>query len=251
MAREHANQIDARAALSRAESRRLAKAGAAGADQAAELGRLLADTASAIRGHTAMLAPPAPAPGESAPATSAPAKPAGQAPPSPTRQQEEAILSALLQGRSLASQVYKFLPVAAFTSPARQQIYAAARRLHQAGCPADELTVSWELATRSATAAVVSPGSTPAGPVPDGYVAQLASAHVSASQPPLPTARALDARYRATHPRQPAPGAAASPGQAARTSQGPAQPAPGRPGIPLARPQQAPGPRPADPGPRS
>lgn len=67
MARQHADQIDARAALSRAESRRLAEAGAVGVGQAALLGSLLAATANAIRGHTAMLAPPVPAPAEPAP----------------------------------------------------------------------------------------------------------------------------------------------------------------------------------------
>ena len=247
MAREHASQIDARAAMSRAESSRLAKAGAVGARQAAALGSLLTDTANAIRGHTAMLAPPVPAPAEPA----APAKPAGQPSLSPAEQQEEAVLSALVQGHSQAKQIFKFLPAAAFTSPVRQDIYRAARRLHQTGRPADELTVSWELAIRSASAAVVSPASTPATRVPDGYVARLASADIDAGRPPLQTARALDARYRASHPRQPAAGAAAGPGQAARTSQDPAQQVPRRPGIPLARPQQAAGPRPADPRPRS
>ena len=252
MAREHADQIDARAAMSRTEARRLAKAGAAGADRAAMLGSLLADTATAIRGHSAMLAPPVPAPAESAPSTSSLVKPAGRASLSSAEQQEEAVLSALMQGHSQAEQIFKFLPAAAFTSPARQDIYGAARRLHQVGRPADELTVSWELAIRSASAAVLSPASTPAAQVPDGYVARLASADIGTGQPPLQIARALDARYRASRPRQPATGAAASPGQAAGTSRGRAQQVPRAPGIPLARPpQSAAGPRPADPGPRS
>lgn len=251
MLRERAGQIDARAALSRAESRRLAKAGAAEAGQAATPGSLLADTASAIRGHTATLAPPVPAPAEPAPFSSALAKPAGQTSPSPAEQREEAVLSALVQGHIQARQIFEFLPAAAFTSPARQDIYGATRRLHQAGRPADELTVRWELASRSASAAVMSPASTPATQVPDGYVTRLASADIGAGQSPLQLARGLDARYRASRPRQPAAGAAAGPGQAAGASRDRAQQAPRAPGIPLARPQQAPGPRPADPGPRS
>lgn len=156
-----------------------------------------------------------------------------------------------MQDHSQAKQIFKLLPAAAFTSPVRQDIYSAARHLHQTGRPADELTVSWELAVRSASAAVMSPASTPAAQVPDGYIARLASADIDASRPPLQMARALDNRYRASHPRQPAVGAAAHPGQAAGTSQDPAQQEPRAPGIPLTRPQQAAGPRPADPRPRS
>jgi len=251
MLRKHADQIDARAALSRAESRRLAKAGAVGANQAATLGSLLTDAADAIRGHTAMLAPPVPAPAESAPSRGALAKPAGQTSLNPAEQREEAVLSALVQGHSQAKQIFEFLPAAAFTSPARQDIYSAARRLHQTGRPSDELTIRWELANRSASAAVVSPASTPVTQVPDGYITRLASADIGTGQSPLQTARALDARYRASRPKQPAAGPAASPGQAGRTSRDRAQQVPRAPGIPLARPQQAAGPRPADPGPRS
>ncbi len=251
MAREHADQIDARAALSRAESRRLARAGAVGVDQAATLGGLLADTANAIRGHTAMLAPPVPAPAELEPARSALEVAAGQTSLSPDEQQEEAVLSALMQGHSQAKQIFNFLPAAAFTSPVRQDIYVAARRLHQAGRPADELTVSWELAIHSASAAVVSPASTPSRQVPDGYVARLASADIGTGRSPLQAARAIDARYRDSYPRQLAAGAVASPGQAARTSQDRAQQVPRAPGIPLARPQATAGPRPADPRPQS
>lgn len=251
MAREHADQIDARAALSRAEGRRLARAGAVGADQAAVLGSLLADTANAIRGHTAMLAPPVPAPAEPGPARSALEVAAGQTSLSPDEQQEEDVLSALMQGHSQAKQIFNFLSAAAFTSPVREDIYVAARRLHQVGRPADELTVSWELAIRSASAAVVSPATTPATQVPDGLVARLASADIDAGQSPLQAARALDAGYRASHPRQPAAGAAGSPDQGARTSQDRTQQVPRAPGIPLARPQQAAGPRPADPRPQS
>lgn len=251
MLREHADQIDARAALSRAEGRRLAKAGTAGAGQVATLGSLLADTADAIRGHTAMLAPPVPAPAEPALFGSTAAKPAGQTALSPAEQREEAVLSALMQGHSQARQIFEFLPAAAFTSPARQDIYGAVRRLHQAGRPADELTVRWELASRSASAVVMSPASTPVTQVPDGYIARLASADIGTGQSPLQTARGLDARYRASHPRQPAPRTAVSPGQAAGASRDWAQQVPRAPGVPLVRPQQAAGPRPADPGPRN
>jgi hypothetical protein len=247
MAREHADQIDARAALSRAESRRLIEAGAVGAGPAVMLSGLLSATADAIRGHTAMLAPPVPAPAEPAPSGSALAKPAGQTTLSLAEQQEEAVLSGVIQGHSQARQVFKFLPAAAFTSPARQAIYGAARRLHLVGRPVDELTVSWELAIRSALAAVVAPVSTPATQVPGGYVAWLASADIGTGQPPLQAAHALDARYRASH----LAGAGVSSGQATRTSRGRAQQVPRAIVIPLARPPDAAGPRPADPGPQS
>jgi hypothetical protein len=128
MAREHADQIDARAALSRAESRRLARAGAMGADQAAVLGSLLADTANAIRGHTAMLAPPVPAPAEQGPTRSGLEVTAGQTSLSLDEEQEEDVLSALMQGHSQAKQIFSFLSAAAFTSPVRQGMRALSQR---------------------------------------------------------------------------------------------------------------------------
>ena len=59
-ARDHADQMDAQAALLRAEGSRLSEASALGAGQAAGLGALLAEVARAVRGHTAALSPPAP-----------------------------------------------------------------------------------------------------------------------------------------------------------------------------------------------
>lgn len=156
-----------------------------------------------------------------------------------------------MQGHSQARQIVKYLPTAAFTSPARQAIYGAARRLYLVGRPVDELTVSWELAIRSASAAVVSPASTRAIQVPEGYVVSLVGAEIGTGQPPLQAARALDARYRASHPKQPAAGENAAPGQVTRISRGRGRQVPTALVIPLVRPQQAAGPRPADPEPQS
>ena len=61
-ARDHADQMDAQAALLGAEGSRLSEAGAHGADQAARLGTILAEVAKAVRGHTAMLDPETPEP---------------------------------------------------------------------------------------------------------------------------------------------------------------------------------------------
>ena len=62
---------------------------------------------------------------------------------------EEHVLTALLRQHQESDQILAFLPAAAFTSPDRQEILRAIRRLRQASQPVDELTVIWELATGS------------------------------------------------------------------------------------------------------
>jgi hypothetical protein len=47
------------------------------------------------------------------------------------------------------------LPAAAFTSPDRQEILRAIRRLNQASQPVDELTVIWELRVGSDIASLM------------------------------------------------------------------------------------------------
>ena len=79
-ARDHADQMDAQAALLGAEGSRLSEASAPGAGQAAGLGALLAEVARAVRGHTAVLAPAAPDPAAGPRPGAAPAEPAGPAP---------------------------------------------------------------------------------------------------------------------------------------------------------------------------
>jgi hypothetical protein len=76
MAREHASQIDARAAMSRAESSRLAKAGAVGARQAAALGSLLTDAAEAIarQSRSSSSCPPPRSPAPSARTSTVPSR---------------------------------------------------------------------------------------------------------------------------------------------------------------------------------
>jgi hypothetical protein len=129
-------------------------------------------------------------------------------------------------------QILSYLSAAAFTSPANQEIFRAARRLNQAGLPVDELTVSWELAIHTAVTAVLSPESTPRPQVPDGYIGRLATTGIGASQSPLRAAHDLDAqlRYRTSHGPRPAAGTVGTQ----------AQHAPGQAVVaPLIRPQNA------------
>jgi DnaB-like helicase N terminal domain len=262
LARERANEIDADAGLLGYEASRLAEAGAPGAGQAASLSRHLAEVAKAIRGHTAMLAPdapyhavqPAPTASLAGPASlheqltqaawplAGPPQgdPRSPAPPAPAAQSEELVLSAILQGHPQAAQVLTFLPAAAFTSPAAQQVFRAARRLCHASRPVDELTVTWDLATHNATAAVINPQAPRQPPVPDGYTSRLAHAPISAQQSPLRAAHDMDAqiRFRSLARRQPDP-ARPTPPPAAGQAPHPAvlrlQPPPA---APQPRPQQ-------------
>jgi hypothetical protein len=234
-ARDHADQMDAQAAQLRAEGSRLIEAGEPGPTQAASLGALLAEVAKAIRGHTAVLASVGPDVG--------PRRGTGLAPAGPTSvradQREELVLSAILREHPQAGQILSYLPAAAFTSPARQEVFRAARRLNQSGRPVDELTVSWELATYSAVTAVLSPGNTSQPQVPDEYISRLARTGVSDGRSPLGAAHDLDARLRHRTSRVPRPAAGAIGGQA--------QDVPVQAVAPLIRPQNPAESRPAGP----
>ena len=258
-ARDHADQMDVQAALFDAEGSRLSEAGARGAGQIAGLGPLLAEVAKAVRGHTAMLAPGTPDPAAGSLAgprrATAPAESAGPVSATLAERHEELVLSAVLQEHPQAGQILDYLPAAAFTSPDRQEIFRAVRRLSQSGRPVDELTVGWELATRSAVIAVLSPGDAPEPQVPDGYIDRLASANISTSQSPLRTAHDLDARlrYRTSSGPKPAAGttSASQPGRpdrALRPGAAQAQDAPASAAVvPLIRPQTTTEMQPADP----
>jgi hypothetical protein len=238
-ARGHADQMDDQAAALRAEGSRLSAANAPGAGQASGLGALLAEVARAVRGHTAALAPATPSPVAGPRPGAAPAKPAGPAAVTLAEQREELVVSAVLQEHPQAGQILSYLPAAAFSSPARQEIFRAARRLNQFGRPVDELTVSWELATHAAVTVVLSPGSTPQPQEPDGYVGRLAGTDISTSQSPLRAAHDLDAqlRYRTSRGPKPASG---------NRDQAQDSPAPAVV-VPLIRPQNAAEARPAGP----
>jgi hypothetical protein len=258
-ARDHADQMDVQAALLGAEGSRLSEAGGRGADQTAQLGTLLAEVAKAVRGHTAMLAPEPLEPAATSFAgprlATAPAESAGPASAAVAERHEELVLSAVLQEHPQAGQILEYLPAAAFTSSDRQEIFRAARRLHQSGRPVDELTVGWDLATRAAVTAVLSPGDAPEPQVPDGYLSSLASADISTSQSPLRTAHELDTRlrYRTSSGPKPAAGTAGAPqpdrpDRAPRAGAAQAQDAPASAAVvPLIRPQTAVELRPADP----
>jgi replicative DNA helicase len=140
-ARDHADQMDAQAALLSAEGTRLSEASAPGAGQAAGLGALLTEVARAVRRHTAALAPSAPDPAAGPHPRTTLAEPARPAPATLTERREELVLSTVLQEHHEAGQILSYLPAAAFTSPTRQEIFRSARRLNQSGRPIDELTV--------------------------------------------------------------------------------------------------------------
>ena len=161
----------------------------------------------------------------------------------------------MLQEHPQAGQILSYLPAAAFTSPERQEIFRAARRLNRSGRPVDELTVSWELATHSAVAAVLSPESAPQSQMPHDYIGRLASTDVGVGPSPLRTAHELDVqlRYRASRDLKPAAGTVGSPplggkDRARQTTEARAQgvPAPAE-AVPLIRPQHAAEDGPADP----
>ena len=105
--------------------------------------------------------------------------------------------------------------------------------------PVDELTVSWELATRTAADAVLSPESTPRPQAPDGYIARLAGTGISTSQSPLHAAHDLDAHLRHRTSRGPRPAA----GNRDQALDAPAAAVV----VPLRRPQNAAEARPAGP----
>jgi hypothetical protein len=211
--------MDAQAALLGYEGSRVTEAGGTGGEQAAGLGSHLAEVARAIRGHTAMLAPGSPDPAAGPPATDADLRaglaratsPLAGPPPGPAAatiagQREELVLSALLQQHAQAAQILGFLPAAAFTSPARQEIFRAVHRLVLAGRPVDELTVGWDLAARAATTAVVSAGTGWLPAVPGGYLDRLARTATDGDRSPLRVARDLSALLEHRSPgRRPAP----------------------------------------------
>jgi hypothetical protein len=276
LARDRANQIDAQATLPGYQGRRPEDISAAGARRTADPGSHLAEVARALRRHTAMLAPETPdaAVGPSASGTdlrsglvepvrpfagprpdtaqTALIRPGEPAPGTPAEHREELVLAALLQEHAQAGQVLAFLPAAAFTSPARQEIFRATRRLHQSGRPADELTVGWELATHAAATAVLSPETARQPQVPEGYVDRLASTDIGTGQSPLRAARDLDAQLRYRGSLHPAEGtvwasSTASHVQAQKpgTAQGQQSSAPAE--VPLLQPPNAPEARPAGP----
>ena len=109
------------------------------------LGSLLAQVARAVRGHTAVFAPAAddPAAGEGWRSPGGTRRPGTS---HPNEAERRACPVGGVQEHPQAGQILSYLPAAAFTSPARQEIFRAARRLNQSGRPVDELTVSWELA---------------------------------------------------------------------------------------------------------
>ena len=255
-ARGHADQMDAQAAAIRADGSRLGRAGASEAARAAaDAGALLAETARAIRRHTSPLAPPPPDQGPRHGLT--PAEPTGQRPVTSAEQREELVLSAVLREHSEAWQILSYLHTAAFTSPDRQEIFRAARRLSNSGRPVDELTVSWELATRSAVNAVLSPDSAPGTQSLDSYIRRLASTSGHAGFSPLRAAHYLDAQlwYRAYPVTESAGRTASSPasghqGQAPEPGAVRALGAPAAAGaVPLVRPQDPAGARPTGPEP--
>ena len=254
-AHDHADRMDAQAALLSAEGTRLTEASAPGASLAAGLGSLLAQVARVVRGHTAVLAPAADDPAAGGSSGAVPAEPAGPAPATLRRRSEELVLSAVLQEHPQAGQILSYLPAAAFTSPARQEIFRAARRLNQSGRPVDELTVSWELATRSAVTAILSPESASQPQVPFGYIRALGGTGVGVGPSPLQTAHELDVqlRYRASRDRKSAARKVGAPphggkDQAPQLSAAQTQDAHGpAEAVPLVRPQNAADARPAGP----
>jgi hypothetical protein len=156
---------------------RVIEVGAESGPQALDAARHLGLVSTALRRHVAALAPTQPSiapaaelrqPGRSPKQDTGPAseavRPAGTpnrvttltttvqssgAPPSRLAShqelREEHVLTALLQQHRESDQILDFLPAAAFTSPDRQEILRAIRRLRQASQPVDEITVIWEL----------------------------------------------------------------------------------------------------------
>jgi hypothetical protein len=129
------------------EQARVIEAEASSGPQALDTARHLGLLSAALRQHTAPVAPAtAPAAEARRPAASQD-RDAPHLTASEQELREERVLTALLQRHRESDQILAFLPAAAFTSPDRQEIFRAIRRLRQASQPVDELTVSWELAT--------------------------------------------------------------------------------------------------------
>ena len=135
---QSAEALGAQAAVLGYAGARVIEVGAESGPQALEAARHLGLVSTALRRHVAALAP-----------TPAPAVQSSAVPParlvSGQELREEHVLTALLQQHRESDQILAFLPAAAFTSPERQEILRAIRRLRQASQPVDELTVIWEL----------------------------------------------------------------------------------------------------------
>jgi hypothetical protein len=197
---DRADQLEAQALLPDQQANSRGDVRTAGLQQEAVPCSHLAEVARALRAYSAILAGPTPgsAAGPSAPDTRlrTEAPRIELAPPGSVQHREELVLSALLREHPQAGQILSFLPAAAFTTPARQEIFRAIHRLDQAGRPVDELTVAWNLATRSAQTAVLTPATAPQPQVPVQYIDKLATTGINVGVTPLTAARQLDARFR-------------------------------------------------------
>ena len=217
---ETADVLGAQAALLGREGARVLEAGANGGSQAPEVVRHLGLVSAALRRHTAPLAPTGPAGGparmpDQATMPTAAVQSSADPPDRPASDQElreEHVLTALLHEHRESDQILAFLPAAAFTSPDRQEIFRAIRRLRQASQPVDELTVIWELATRSDSSSPLPGNSDPALGI-YASVTRLASARDDGQSPPKAGRELLSQLDRRTAAdRQPA--RHAQPGQA-------------------------------------
>jgi DnaB-like helicase N terminal domain len=225
---ENADAIGAEAALHEHEAR-VVEAGANGGQQALDAARYLGLVAAALRRHAAPLVPTTSATAVRSSAAS-PDRPA-----SDQELREEQALTALLQQHRESDQILAFLPAAAFTSPERQEIFRAIRRLRQADQPVDELTVSWELAIGDSSSQRYGNSDVASGAYTT--VMRLASANDPGQSPPKEARGLLSQLDRRTAPdRQPA--------RHAQSGQAPGQASPSpAAGLSATQPPEAAGPQ--------
>lgn len=226
---QSAEALGAQAAVLGYAGARVVQAGAESGPQALDAARHLGLVSAALRRHTTALAPTSATAVQSS-ATS-PVRPA-----SSQELSEEDVLTALLQQHRESDRILSFLPAAAFTSPDRQEIFRAIGRLRQASQPVDELTVIWELGTRSDSSSQTR-GNSDVDYDTRTVVTRLASASGTA-QSPTKTARELLSRLDRRTASDWPPERHAQPGQA------PVQASPSATaGFPVTQPPEVHGPQ--------
>lgn len=157
----------------RQDASRLARADGTGGRRAVELARHATSVADALRIHAVVFDPDI-----------TQVRPGPALAPRGRSQQEERVLSAILQRHSQTERIFRLPLDDAFTSRNRTEIFRAAKNLYVGARDIDELTVDWEVARRAAGEAPQRRTGTPPRSTEPTYAQRLASA-------PMPSADIL------------------------------------------------------------
>lgn len=175
----------------RQDASRLARADGVGGRRAAELARHATSVADALRIHAVVFDPDI-----------TQLRPGPALAPRGRSQQEERVLSAILQRHSQTERILRLPLDDAFTSRNRTEIFRAAKNLYTGARDIDEITVDWETARRAAEETSQRRTGTPPRSTEPTYAQRLAAA-------PMPSADVVATAASLTRAglgRQPTPG---------------------------------------------